>query len=54
MLLPKNQCSTSLFTSGYKRLAEGGLEVFLMGDFDWLLLPLMLAAVCLHQSSVLH
>jgi hypothetical protein len=26
---------------------------FLMGDFDWLLLPLLLL-VCLHQSSFLH
>jgi hypothetical protein len=23
MLLPENYCSTSLFTTGYKRLAEG-------------------------------
>jgi hypothetical protein len=26
--LPKNCCSTSLFTTGYKRLAEEGCEVF--------------------------
>jgi hypothetical protein len=31
-----------LFTTGYKRLAEGGHEV-LMGDFDWLPLMLLLA-----------
>jgi hypothetical protein len=27
---------------------------FGMGDFDWVLLTLLLAAVCLHQSSLLH
>jgi hypothetical protein len=55
-----------LFTTGYKRLAEegwwgGGGEIdgrffdgVLMGDFDWLPLPLSLAVVCLHQSSFLH
>jgi hypothetical protein len=26
--LHENYCSTSLFTTGYKRLAEGGHEVF--------------------------
>jgi hypothetical protein len=25
-----------------------------MGDFDWLTLTLLLAVVCLHQSSFLH
>jgi hypothetical protein len=34
---------------------NGGLvEGFLMGDFDLLLLPQLMAAVCLHQSSFLH
>jgi hypothetical protein len=55
----ENCCSTFLFTTRYKRLAEGGLEgrvgwgFFLMEDFDWLQLTLLLA-VCLHQSSFLH
>jgi hypothetical protein len=34
--LPENSCSTSLFTTGYKRLNEGGLfdgGGFLMGFF---------------------
>jgi hypothetical protein len=31
--LSKNCCSTSLFTTGYKRLPEGGCEVFWMGRF---------------------
>jgi hypothetical protein len=43
--LPEKCCSTSLITTGYKRLAEGGPEVFwwksfFNGDFDRLLLPL--------------
>jgi hypothetical protein len=36
MLLPENCCSTSLFITGYKRLAEGGPEAFgfwMMGGF---------------------
>jgi hypothetical protein len=33
MPLTKNCYSTSLFTTGYKRLLEGGHEVFLMGVF---------------------
>jgi hypothetical protein len=27
-LLPENCCPTSLFTTGYKRVAEGGCKVF--------------------------
>jgi hypothetical protein len=49
LLLPENCCSTSLFTTGYKGLAEVGHMGFFDGDFDWLLL-----AVFLHQSSFLH
>jgi hypothetical protein len=30
-LLPENSCSTSLFTTGYKRLTEGGNKDFLWG-----------------------
>jgi hypothetical protein len=33
MPLPKNCCSTSLFTTRYKRLSEEGQEVFMMGFF---------------------
>jgi hypothetical protein len=37
MPLPENRSSTSLFTSGYKRLAEGRCEAFggflMMGGF---------------------
>jgi hypothetical protein len=34
--LPEDCCSTSSFTTGYKRLAEGGLGSFLMGEWiDW-------------------
>jgi hypothetical protein len=31
MVLPKNCCSTSLFTTGYKRLAEGECKAFYDG-----------------------
>jgi hypothetical protein len=41
MPLPENCCSTSLFTTGYKRLAEGEHEAFgwgrlFDGEFFWL------------------
>jgi hypothetical protein len=32
MLLPENPCS-SLFTTGYKRLPEGGHQAFALGAF---------------------
>jgi hypothetical protein len=39
MPLPEECCSTSLFTTGYKRLAEGGWEAFggfwMWEDFGW-------------------
>jgi hypothetical protein len=48
MSLPENCCSTSLFTTVHKRLAEGRCRG-LMGNFDWLLvrppLTLLMAAV---------
>jgi hypothetical protein len=49
--LPKNYCSISLFTTGYKRLSEGLIEGFLMGDglIGWWLprgLPLNDVAGC--------
>jgi hypothetical protein len=42
---PRTVAPPPCFTTGYKRLTEGGREAFLMGAFDWLALMLTLSGV---------